>query len=82
MRVKSTSLKKISVKGCDIQKTEAKALRKVLDEGVLRLDASYNALGDLTVELIKGLRMLELDLSGCQLSKKGIQAVCETLQSL
>ena len=46
MKLAHTKLKKIGVRGCEIQKQEVKALKKVLDEGILRLDVSYNPLGD------------------------------------
>jgi len=47
-------------------------LRKVLEEGIYRVDVSYNPLAEFVVDLLKDLTLVELDLSGCQLSDKGI----------
>ena len=82
MNVGSTKLKKLALRGCEIQKQEIKALRKVLDEGVYRLDISYNPLAEYVVDLLKDLNLVEVDLSGCQLSDKGIQALCSSLETL
>ena len=65
MKVSSTKLKKLALKGCEIGKQEIKALRKVLEEGVYRLDISYNPLAEHVVDLLKDLTLVELDLSGC-----------------
>ena len=72
MKVGSTKLKKLALRGCEIQKQEIKALRKVLDEGVYRLDISYNPLAEYVVDLLRDLNLVEVDLSGCQISDKGI----------
>lgn len=40
-------------------------MRKVLEEGVYRLDVSYNPLAENLVDLLKDLSLIEIDLSGC-----------------
>jgi len=82
MKVGSTKLKKLALRGCEISKQEIKALRKVLEEGVYRLDISYNPLAEYVVDLLKDLTLQEIDLSGCQISDKGISVLCNSLVTL
>jgi len=39
-------------------------------------------LAEYVVDLLKDLNLVELDLSGCQISDKGIQALCSSLETL
>jgi Ran GTPase-activating protein (RanGAP) involved in mRNA processing and transport len=70
------------LRGCEISKQETKALKKILDEGIKRIDVSYNPLADNVVDLLAGTSLLEIDLSGCQMTDKGMQALCQRIYSL
>jgi len=69
------------VRGCEIGKLECRALKKVLDEGIQSLDLSYNPIADSLVELLAGTHLREANFSGCQLSEKSIQAICNSIKS-
>ncbi len=70
------------MRGCEIGKLECRALKKVLDEGIQSLDLSYNPITDSLAELLAaGTHLREANFSGCQLSEKSIQAICNTIKT-